>query len=251
MRCCVILLAAGQGTRFRQSLRSRPKQSGPGPASGVELSPDVNKAFALLAGLPVWKHSLELFLSHAGVHQLVLVVAPGEVDLIRSQIPASPPFPLAIVAGGAERYLSVQNALAAVSPDCTRVCIHDAARPLLLASDLAQLFAASADHSAVILAAPVRSTLKRVGPDGVIRETVSRESLWEAQTPQMFETALIRRAHAAGQGQHVTDDAQLVERLGEPVRVVQGSVENLKLTTLEDWLLAESILASRRTTRPG
>jgi len=147
-----------------------------------------------------------------------------------------------VVAGGAERADSIEAALAKVNPEAEFVCIHDAARPCLADQWIDQIFEAAEKTDAAIFAIPVAGTVKRVGENHRITETVSREGLWEAQTPQVFRRSLIEEAYAKREGFNATDDAQLVERLGKPVTVVPGSPVNLKITTKEDQRLAEQAL---------
>jgi 2-C-methyl-D-erythritol 4-phosphate cytidylyltransferase len=147
-----------------------------------------------------------------------------------------------VINGGAERSDSVAAALARVRPEAEFVCVHDAARPCLSEAWIDEVFRAAEKTGAAILAVPVSSTLKRVGVDRKIQETVSRDGLWEAQTPQVFRRELLLEAHARREGFAATDDAQLVERIGQVVSVVPGSLINIKITTKEDLRLAEQAL---------
>ncbi len=147
-----------------------------------------------------------------------------------------------MIDGGAERADSVEAALARVKPQADFVCVHDAARPCLTDAWIDAIFAAAERSGAAIFALPVAGTLKRVGADRQIEETVSRERLWEAQTPQVFRRQLLLDAYAQRGGFAATDDAQLVERLGQSVVVVPGSPLNMKITTKEDQRLAEHAL---------
>jgi 2-C-methyl-D-erythritol 4-phosphate cytidylyltransferase len=122
------------------------------------------------------------------------------------------------------------------------VAVHDAARPLLSQVWIDELFAAAAKHEAVIPAVPVAGTLKRVRKDQTIEETVSRDGLWEAQTPQIFRRTLLLDAFAKRGDLKATDEAQLVERLGVPVTVVPGSPMNFKITTYDDFRMAGAVL---------
>ncbi len=144
--------------------------------------------------------------------------------------------------GGAERADSVEAALAQVKPQADFVCVHDAARPCLTDAWIDQVFAAAEKFDAAIFAIPVAGTLKRVDSNRKIEETVSREGLWEAQTPQVFRRQLLLDAYAKRAGFKATDEAQLVERIGHAVTVVPGSVINMKITTKEDQRLAEQVL---------
>jgi 2-C-methyl-D-erythritol 4-phosphate cytidylyltransferase len=152
-----------------------------------------------------------------------------------------------IVAGGAERQDSVRLGLAEVGTDAEIVLVHDAVRPFLTAGMVAQVAEAAAKHGAAIVAIPMRDTVKRVGPDGLIDETVDRKLLWLAQTPQAFKRTLLEDAHARAlkSGFRATDDAQLVEQLGHRVAIVEGSTDNIKVTRPEDLAMGESILAAR------
>jgi 2-C-methyl-D-erythritol 4-phosphate cytidylyltransferase len=147
-----------------------------------------------------------------------------------------------VVQGGAERADSVQNALARVKPDVDFICVHDAARPCITDAWVDKVFEAAQRTGAAIFAIPVAGTLKRVGADSTIQETVSRTGLWEAQTPQVFRRELLLEAYAKRSDFQATDEAQLVERLGKKVAVVPGSSINLKITTKEDLRLAEQAL---------
>jgi 2-C-methyl-D-erythritol 4-phosphate cytidylyltransferase len=123
------------------------------------------------------------------------------------------------------------------------VLVHDGARPIVTAELIAAALAGARETGAALCAVPVSDTVKRVEDDGLVRGTISREGLWLAQTPQAFQTDLLRRAHAATDID-ATDDAALVELLGEPVRVVMGSAHNIKVTTPGDLALAEALLRS-------
>jgi 2-C-methyl-D-erythritol 4-phosphate cytidylyltransferase len=146
------------------------------------------------------------------------------------------------VLGGAERADSVEKALARVKPDIDFVCIHDAARPCLAEEWIEKIFAAGERTGAAIYAIPVAGTLKRVKADHTVEETVSRENLWEAQTPQVFRRQLLLDAFAKRDGFPATDEAQLVERIGETVNILHGSPLNLKIATQEDLRLAAQAL---------
>lgn len=219
----VILVAAGQSSRFRDA--------------------NYKKPFAPLAGRPVWLHSAEKFTDRDDVKQVVVVVAPEDREAFLEKFGASLAFMgITLAEGGAERADSVKNGLEKLAPEIEIVAIHDAARPCLATEWIDRVFAAGAKTGAAILATPVVSTLKRVGPDHVIRETVDRTGLWEAQTPQVFSRSLLERAFAAAAGRPATDEAGLIEALGHPVTVVPGSPINLKITSREDLRLAEQAL---------
>jgi len=219
----VILPAAGKSSRFKDKHYKKP--------------------FAPLGGRAVWLHSAEKFLHRSDVKQLIIVVSPEDREYFDGKFGANVMIlGVDVVAGGAERADSIQNALERVKPEIDFVAIHDAARPCIADEWITRVFEAAERTGAAILAVPVGSTLKRVGKDQKIVETVSREGLWEAQTPQVFARKLIFDAYARRQGFVATDDAQLVERIGQKVSVVTGSPVNLKVTTQEDMRLAEHAL---------
>jgi 2-C-methyl-D-erythritol 4-phosphate cytidylyltransferase len=219
----VILPAAGRSTRFKD--------------------PSYRKPFAPLANKAVWLHSAERFLNRNDVVQTILVIDPAERDQFNFKFSANIAIlGIEVIDGGAERADSVQAALARVKPEADFVCIHDAARPCICDAWIDDIFAAAQKTGAAIFAIPLVGTLKRVGPDKRIQETVPRENLREAQTPQVFRRQLLLDAYAKRDGFVATDDAQLVERLGHPVTIVPGSPINIKITTKEDQRLAEHVL---------
>ncbi|MFO0852199.1 MAG: 2-C-methyl-D-erythritol 4-phosphate cytidylyltransferase [Gemmataceae bacterium] len=226
-KVAVILPAAGGSTRF----------------GGADKKP-----FVGLDGRPVWQRSAELFWNRPDVAAVFVVVSPADRDEFRGRFGHLLAFTTAqIVDGGAERFESVANALARVPSDVNLVAVHDAVRPLTPPSLIDAVFAAAAEHGAALLAVPLADTLKRVGDGGTVSETVPRAGLWSAQTPQVFRRdwlldAYARRGELAGP---ITDDAQLVEAAGYPVRVVTGSPANFKITTQDDLKLAEAVLKAR------
>ena len=216
----VILPAAGRSSRFRDRHYKKP--------------------FAILGGKAVWLHSAERFLNRKDVVHLVLVISPEDHDEFHFKFGSNVAIQgIDVVHGGAERADSVAAGLERVKAEADFVCVHDAARPCLAVEWTDRVFEAAAKHDAAMLAIPVGATLKRVGRDRVIQETVDRRDLWEAQTPQVFRRKLLEEAFARRGGFNATDEAQLVERLGKPVTVVNGSPLNVKITTKEDLRLAE------------
>ncbi len=162
-----------------------------------------------------------------------------------------------VVAGGDTRQQSVANGLAALPLDAELIGIHDGARPLITADIIAAVIDTAARTGAAAVAVPVKDTLKRTDEHGVVCDTPDRANLWRVQTPQVFAAAPYRAAmaDAVASGADLTDDCQLMERAGYPVTLVKGLDTNLKLTTPEDILLAQAILAmhdkEERTMRIG
>jgi 2-C-methyl-D-erythritol 4-phosphate cytidylyltransferase len=219
----VILAAAGASSRFHDK--------------------NYKKPFAPLANKPVWLHSVEKFVSRNDVKQTLVVISKEDREYFQFKFGANVAIlGIDVVEGGDSRAESVAKALGRVKPDIEFVCVHDAARPCLAEEWIDKVFEAGQKSGAAILAIPVSNTLKRVGPNHQVQETVSREGLWEAQTPQVFARQLLLEAHAKRGDFPATDDSQLVERIGHAVTVVPGSAINLKIATREDLRLAEQAL---------
>ncbi len=177
------------------------------------------------------------------VAQVIVVVAPEDRESFNFKFGSNVAIlGIDVVQGGAERSDSVAAALARVKPNVEFVCVHDAARPCWIDAWVDEVFRAAEKSGAAILAVPISATLKRVGSEHKIVETVSRDGLWEAQTPQVFRRELLLEAHARRGDFVATDDAQLIERIGHAVTVVSGSRINVKITTKEDLRLAEQAL---------
>ena len=213
---------------------------------GERMGTLLPKPFLPLAGVPLLIHTMRSLTQSALIAKLVIVVAPEREALLRDLLDVHGPFsvPTCIVHGGPERQDSVRFGLAALDTKCEIVVIHDAARPFIAAEIIDRSVAVAAEVGAALVAIPARDTIKRVDPTGTVRETVPRQHLWLAQTPQTFRVPLIRAAHARAlsEGVVATDDAALVEQLGGSVRVVPGDPLNFKITTPDDLRLAEAIL---------
>jgi len=167
------------------------------------------------------------------VERTALVVAPEQLAHAREVVGERPD--LLVVPGGSRRRDSVCNGLIALGP-CVWVAVHDAARPCATRALLVRTWEAARVSGAAVAAVPVRDTIKRVAA-GVVAETLPRDELWAVQTPQVFRGDLLAAAHRACPDD-VTDDAALVERLGIPVRIAEGSYANIKVTMPGDLALA-------------
>ncbi len=206
----------------------------------------VDKTFASVLGRPLITHTLDRFEEFSSVGEIVLVLAAESLDLGRALVEDGGYRKVShVCAGGARRQDSVRAGLEALEP-CRWVMVHDGARPGLDLSLLQRGLEAVAGSpdGAAIAGVPVKDTIKVVDGNGVVTDTPSRETLWAAQTPQIFGYDLLRRAHAEFAGD-ATDDAMMVEALGCQVRMFPGSYENLKVTTPEDLVVMEAVLRGR------
>ncbi|GFE80777.1 2-C-methyl-D-erythritol 4-phosphate cytidylyltransferase [Steroidobacter agaridevorans] len=224
----------------------------PAAGSARRMGAAVPKQYLPLAGRTVIEWSLAPFLAHARTVAIVVVLA--EQDQRWPQIAIAGDAKIATAIGGAERMDSVLAGLRALqdraAPD-DWVLVHDAARPCLSAGDLDRLLnELSNDDVGGLLAAPVVDTLKRADDGGRVLQTVPREKLWRALTPQMFRRDLLQRAlqSAQAKGLAVTDEAQAIEALGLQPKLVAGDSDNVKITLPEDLPRAERILISRSAT---
>lgn len=221
----VILLAAGQGKR---------------------MDARRNKILLQLDGKPVISYSLTTFFSDFACKHVILVAQPAEQEWLRTLIQqkhSHPTCPVTIVAGGNERQDSVWCGLNAMKDPSRIVMIHDGARPFVTVKQVQQLYQTTRKTGAAILGVPVKETIKKV-VDGIVQETVPRETLWQIQTPQAFFGVDLLAAHrrATAEGYLGTDDASLIEKYSDlSVSMVLGSYENIKLTTPEDLLTGEAI----------
>lgn len=222
----------------------------PAGGTGKRMGADTPKQFLMLDGVPMMLHSLRVFERVAGVAEVVLVVPKEEQGRALTEVVERYGLRkvLKVVPGGSTRQESVQHGLNAVDEEAEIVVVHDAVRPFITEELIERSIEAARKHGGAIVAVPMKDTPKQAGPDGLIQKTLDRAGLWLAQTPQTFRRALVVEAYRKASMAHVhaTDDAALAERLGLPVAIVEGSWENIKITTPEDMVLAEAILAARK-----
>lgn len=264
MRLAVVIPAAGASTRYARAAATEQGLAADAPVRS-KLDED-------LGGRPVLQRTVELFTQLPEVSQII-VAGPADETAMRSfrerYADKLGLLGVRICAGGKDhRYQTVSNALALIDDSATHIAVHDAARPCASPELIARILDAARDHDAVIPAVPVADTLKRVQEEpaapakvdplaaifgvtthtaGVLRTvetTVDRQHLVAVQTPQVFRVSLLRRAYAQADLSS-TDDAQLIERLGEPVIVVEGDSRNIKITRPADLHLARAILGAR------
>ena len=220
MHVSAIIAAGGRGLRFGSA---EPKQ------------------LLTLAGEPILKRSVDAYLSCELVSDLVIAL-PAPLARVPPEYLQHASKPVIVVEGGERRRDSVANAFARVPARADVVVVHDAARPLISDVVIRRTIDAARESGAAIAAIAARDTVKRVGTGGVIAETLPREQIFFAQTPQAFRVAVLRDALA--QAGDATDEAMLAERAGHTVRVVEGDVRNLKITTPDDLATAQRLLAS-------
>ncbi len=223
----------------------------PAAGRGLRMGGPVPKQFLSIGGQPLIVHSLRTLQASSVIDAIVLAVPESDLAYCQSDIVEAHRFTkvIKVVAGGQERQDSVRHALAVVDSQVEIVVVHDAVRPFLTQRMLEEVVAAARSNGAAIIALPMRDTVKLVGGGHVIERTVDRKPLWLAQTPQAFRREWLQEAHRKAQidGMASTDDAYLIEWLGRPVTVVEGSGENIKVTRPEDLVIGEAILASRQT----
>ncbi|MBW2739098.1 MAG: 2-C-methyl-D-erythritol 4-phosphate cytidylyltransferase [Deltaproteobacteria bacterium] len=209
---------------------------------------DVRKQYLLLDDRPLISHTIEVFDECSIIDEIFLVVPEEDFVFCNENILNQQNFQkkVSLVPGGARRQDSVYNGLLAIDNiiDDSIAVIHDGVRPFIRSEQLTECITCATDYDACIFGIPAYDTLKRVNSSGFIENTIERNTIWLAQTPQAFKYNLIRRAHenAIHTGINGTDDAMLVEQLGIKVRVVTGSRCNIKITTKEDLLLARAMI---------
>jgi 2-C-methyl-D-erythritol 4-phosphate cytidylyltransferase len=225
----------------------------PAAGSGRRMGSAVSKQYLHLAGKPILAHTLATFEHHPQVEQIYLIVPAADRDFCRREIIERFQFDkvVQLVPGGERRQDSVAAGLRAleqsgpVVPEVP-ILIHDGARPLFDSRLLSRLIEMIAEHGACALGVPVKDTIKDV-QDSRITGSPDRGRLWQAQTPQGFQYALLRQAfdQAERDGFRGTDDASLLERLGFSVQMIEGDYRNIKVTTQEDLLIAAALLGNK------
>jgi len=225
MKTNALIAAAGKGQRMRGR---------------------VKKQFIPLKGMPLLFYTLKTFEEFEGIENMYLVLDEADFEYCAGEIIEKYGIKKVsqLVSGGERRQDSVWNGLKAMEGHCDIVIVHDGVRPFVSPEILKRLMAAMKDAQAVVTAIPALDTIKRVDGTGIVVDTLQRNTLYHIQTPQGFRYDLIQEAYkrAFKEGIQGTDDASFVERMGMPVRVIEGSSFNIKITTLEDIALAHYIL---------
>jgi 2-C-methyl-D-erythritol 4-phosphate cytidylyltransferase len=234
MKADAIIVSAGKGQRFMEGKK---------------------KQFYLLADKPILVHTLDQFETCPLIRSILLVVGQEDMDYSLKEIVEQYKYRkiAQIIPGGKRRQDSVKNGIDALAKDVEIVVIHDGVRPFVTKAMIEDSIHSAERFGAVILAMPVKDTIKIANPNGTVLKTLDRDALWQIQTPQAFQARLLREAYykAMEDGFMGTDDASLVERLGVKIHILPGSYTNIKITTPEDLILANLFLKMRAQTRQG
>ena len=219
----------------------------PAAGMGKRMQAGINKQYLQIGGMPIVGRTIAVFEEMPFVDDIYVITPEQEIPFCRAEVVERYGFAKvrAIVPGGKERQNSVLNGLRAIdgTEDDTVILIHDGVRPFISRHILEHAVATACDYDGALAAVPVKDTVKVV-VDGIVSCTPPRETIWLAQTPQAFRYGIIRAAHemADAEGFLGTDDASLVERMGNEVHIVLGDYRNIKITTPEDLVLAEVFL---------
>lgn len=220
----VVIVAAGTGTRMNMG---------------------INKQFIKLEGKEIIYYTIEKFYRNENIEDIVVVVKEEEAEFFRKEILDKYNFKnIKIAYGGKERQDSVYNGLKSLDKNCNIVLIHDGARPFVSDKIINKSIEEAKENKAVVVGVPVKDTIKVIDHDNNIVDTPNRSLLWAVQTPQTFDYNLLIKSYedAFKDNFYGTDDAMLVERIGYKVKMVEGSYNNIKITTQEDLNLGNQIL---------
>ncbi|RBP70197.1 2-C-methyl-D-erythritol 4-phosphate cytidylyltransferase [Alkalibaculum bacchi] len=214
--------------------------------NGSRMKAGVNKQYLYLNSKPVLAHTLLVFEECQLVDEVVLVIGKQDVQICMEEVirPYKIKKVKVLVEGGATRQESMYLGLKKVNKKADIVITHDGARPLVHSNTLIKCIEGTLEHKATIVAVPSKDTIKIVDENLTVKETPDRTTLWTVQTPQTFEYNLLMRAHEKAIEDHFvgTDDAMLVERLNHTIKIIKGHYDNIKITTPEDLIMAESII---------
>ncbi len=221
----------------------------PAGGAGKRLKAQKAKQYLLLDRLPVLVHTLKVFQQAKIINEIILVLPPNDVASAQKQLINK--YGLvkitAVVAGGKERQDSVRNGFVAITGECDIVVIHDAVRPFVTQELINQVVEATKNFGAASVGVRAKDTIKEIKKDNLVSATIPRQNLWLAQTPQAFKFDLLKKAYTAAYRDkyYGTDDASLVERIGAKVVMIDGSHENIKITTPEDLILAKTLMKKK------
>ncbi|MDZ7808587.1 MAG: 2-C-methyl-D-erythritol 4-phosphate cytidylyltransferase [Gracilimonas sp.] len=218
----------------------------PAAGSGVRLGTEVPKPFIEIDGKTILQHTIEKFIDIPGLRQVIVVASAQSVSLVEELISdyALPDLQFSVVEGGKERQNSIYNALKTVDQKTDLIAVHDAVRPFVETEQIMGCIEAANETGAAVLGVPVRDTIKKVNKEYFVESTPDRSVLWQIQTPQVFKREILIEAYekAIKEGFTGTDDSSLVENTGVKVKVVEGGVNNFKITYPIDLKVTEQII---------
>ena len=224
MKTIALITAAGKGQRMQNQT---PKQYLP------------------LGGRPILARTIKVFEQCSAVDEIYVIVPAEQMEMVEREIVDKYEFKkvLKVVRGGKLRQQSVWNGLKAIRSECSIVVIHDGVRPFVTPKMIEQSIKAAAETGAAVVAVPSKDTVKRAAKGKKV-QTLPREEIWLAQTPQAFQFALLMKAYQKANQDEITgtDDAFLVEQMGHPITLIEGNYTNIKITTPEDLAFAETLL---------
>lgn len=217
----------------------------PAGGTGIRMGGTVPKQFLELNGKPILYYTLKTLQDCGIISELILVVPEKEYDNACTDWLGKPEIVTKVVVGGEKRQDSVYKGFCEISPQTEIVLVHDGVRPFLSHQMIQESVDAAREYGAAITAIPVNDTIKRVDDSGLVSQTVDREGLWRVQTPQVFRYELLQEAFKKANSEkfYGTDEGTLIEHLGKPVKVVEGSEQNIKITRPEDLRLSEIFIS--------
>ena len=217
----------------------------PAGGAGTRMGGTIPKQFLKLNGKPILYYTLKTLQDCGIISELILVVPKKEYDNACADWLGKPEIVKKIVIGGEKRQDSVYNGFCEVSPQTEIVLVHDGVRPFLSRRMIQESVDVAREYGAAITAIPIYDTIKRVDTSGLVSQTVDREGLWRVQTPQVFRYKLLKEAFKKANSEKFTgtDEGTLIEHLGKPVKVVEGSERNIKITRPEDLWLSEIFIS--------
>lgn len=226
MDCTVIIPAAGKGTRMGMGKR---------------------KQYILLNGIPVLARTIEPFQQCSLIKEIIVITSKDEIEYCKDEIIEKYNYSKvsAIVQGGDHRQDSVYNGIQAISSNTNIVLVHDGARPLIEECEIVKSIEAAVRYGGACVGVKVKDTIKEADKENLIINTPNREKLWMIQTPQTFQHKIIREAYEKAKREkfYGTDEAMLVEKYKlSQIKIIEGSYQNIKITTKEDLIMAESVL---------
>ena len=213
-----------------------------GAGSGSRMKIDKSKLLLEINGKTVIERSVQAFLSVQEIDEIIVTIREQDYEAFSALLTDER---ITFVIGGETRQKSVKNAVETID-DCDLIIIHDGARPLIKPEDIIKTIEAAKDFGAAATGVKVKDTIKIIDSQGFVVDTPDRNTLFSVQTPQIFNFTLYKQAleRAEKENKDFTDDCQLIEYIGQKVKMVEGSYSNIKITTQEDIPLAESLLES-------